>query len=390
MINLESIIVGCGLTGLVSALSLYNSKVEKILVIEKYKVRGLNLHNFDNRFIALNIASIKLMKKIDIWDKIDASNYTPYKKITIFDSNENSKIEFDSKLLCTDSLGCIVKYSALYKALLNSFLEKKILLLENFNISKLIYSKDYIYISDKNIFLKSRFLISTDGKHSLIKKYLGIKNIVKNYNQVSIVCVLRTEFEHNSESYQWFHNYGTLAFLPLNNKKEVSMVWSINNSKRKELNGMTLKDLKLSLSYASKHVLGKIQKIYSISFFNLKKVISKNYVAPKVAIIGDAIHSIHPLAGQGTNLSFSDISSLVNILVLNNSLQYNNFFLLKKFEKKQQLKNLFMIKFIDYIQIYYLSSSPSIKKMRSINNNIFNKSFFLKEKSILFALGLIL
>ena len=118
-------------------------------------------------------------------------------------------------------------------------------------------------------------------------------------------------------------------------------------------------------------------------------MISKTYIAPRITLIGDAAHSVHPLAGQGMNLGLADINNFLKVMLKNREFQYDNFTNLRKFEYKQKIKNSIMIKFIDYIQIYYLFSSYHMKTLRSITQNIFDKSHFLKEKSILFALGLI-
>ena len=346
-------VIGSGLTALALAKALVNENIpvdisisKTIKKISKNRTLGISKSNFD--YFNKKIINIKKI----IW-KLN--------KIEIFSENlKNEKIlDFENS---NDQLFSIIKnfklHNLLFKSLLNDKLHKKI----NFE-NKL-----------KN-FDKYDLIINTDSSNFISKKYF-FKKVSKSYNSNAYVTTINHEKISNNVATQIFTKYGPLAFLPIS-KYETSLVYSINDLKK--INKKNVEDLicKYNFKY-------KIKKIEDIESFELKSFILRSYYYKNVLAFGDLLHRIHPLAGQGFNMTIRDIKYLIEIIKERKDLGLPiDSIISDKFEKKIRHKNYIFSNGIDLIYEFFnferkINSKFLSKSVKALGKNPFMNKIFTK------------
>ncbi|MDC3041854.1 FAD-dependent monooxygenase [Candidatus Pelagibacter sp.] len=337
-------ILGSGLSALTLAKALVNENIsvditftDKVYKINQSRTLGVSKSNFDyfNRNI-INIEKISWkLKKIDIF-------------------NENLKNE---KLLNfqnnNDQLFSIIKNSQLYDLLEKSLSKNK------------LFKKIKLKKNSKNFF-KYNIIINTDYTNYLTKKYFN-KKIEKIYKSWAYTTLIKHEKILNDTAIQIFTKNGPLAFLPMS-ETLTSIVYSIHNSK--DIKKFNIKDL--IYKYNSKY---KIKKIENIESFELKSFTLRSYYYQNILAFGDLLHRLHPLAGQGYNMTIRDIKLLLDIikekidlgLPLDSSIN-------QKFEKKIRHKNYIFSNGIDFIHEFFNLD-------RKLNNRILSKSVQILGKN---------
>ena len=354
-------IIGSGLSALTLAKALVNEKIDVDIVhddkqqkINYSRTIGISKSNFD--FFNKNIVNIEKI----IWK---------LKKIEIFSDNlKNEKIlNFSSY---NDQLFSIIKNFKLYNILNKSLLNNKL-------CKKIIFGKK---LPD---FTKYNLIINTDNKSYFTKKFFN-KKIIKEYNSFAYTTIIYHKKILNNIAVQIFTKEGPLAFLPIS-ENETSVVYSIHNSNK--INKKNIKNLihKYNLKY-------KIKKIDKLEFFELKSFSLRSYYNENILAFGDLLHKIHPLAGQGFNMTIRDIMILIKIvkekknlgLPLDSSIN-------KQFETQTRHINYIFSTSIDLIHEFFnmerkINSSVLSKYVRLIGNNSSLNKMFTKiaDKGLVF------
>jgi 2-polyprenylphenol 6-hydroxylase len=161
--------------------------------------------------------------------------------------------------------------------------------------------------------ITARLIVGADGADSRVRSRAGIGVTAHDYRQLGVVANFGCERPHRSTAFQWFRRDGVLALLPLPGCR-VSMVWSVEASRARELLALAPSDLAATVAAASGHALGELASITPAAAFPLKLQRVASCVRPRLALIGDAAHTVHPLAGQGVNLGFRDARELARVL----------------------------------------------------------------------------
>ena len=330
-------ILGDGLTGLTLAKALVNQKIYVDLVSQRKK-SPLN----NNRTIGISKSNIEYFNTNIINIKKIAWNL---KKIEIFSDKlkKEKLLNFENK---NEFLFSIIKNNKLYE-ILNTSLKK------NKFYKKILPKKDLNLLENYNL------IFNTDYENFITKKYFS-KKITKIYNNLAYTTIIKHNKIENNIATQIFTKRGPLAFLPISNF-ETSIVYSINYSDG-------IKDINISELINLYNLKYKIQKIEKVNFFELKSFNLRSYYHKNILAFGDLLHKIHPLAGQGFNMTIRDIIILTNIIKEKTSLGLN----LDKsvnieFEKKLRHKNYIFTNGIDFIYEFF-----NIE--RKIKSNILSKS----------------
>ncbi len=330
-------ILGSGLSSLTLAKALVNEKIyvdifdsNKKHTIDRSRTIGIsksNVEYFNKKIININQISWKL------------------KKIEVFTDNfKNEKIlNFENK---NNQLFSIIKNFSLYELLNKNLSSSKFYKKINFK-NKITYPKNYDLI------------IITDYSNFLVKKYFS-KKIIKKYESVAYTSIIKHEKVNNDVAVQIFTKNGPLAFLPMS-ASETSVVYSFKNIKANDKNEI----IELIKKYNVKYKIKKIEKLVS---FNLNSLNLRSYYYENILAFGDLLHRIHPLAGQGFNMTIRDIRALINIinekiklgLPLDSSINY-------QFEKNLKHKNLIFSNGIDLIYEFFNFE-------RKLNNKFLSKS----------------
>ena len=323
-------IIGDGLTSLSLAKNLINKKIN-VKIYQKKLTNNL----LSNRTIGISKKNLNFFKK-EIFE-ISPKIIWEIKKIEIYSEklNNNRILNFgDNK----NDLFYMIKNDSLYESLnkklsKSKFLKKKIIRDKNF------YSK---FLKKNNYDL----IINCDQNNHIAKKYFN-KKINKDYKNIAFTTILEHEKLDNSSAIQIFTNHGPIAFLPMS-KVKTSVVYSVNIKDKKYDDDEVLKLIK---KYNPKFKIIKIQKLNS---FILKSSNLRNYYYKNILAFGDILHKIHPLAGQGFNMTLRDIKDLSCIIQkkINLGLELNTL-ILEEFQKKTKSKNFIFSSGIDFIYEFF-------------------------------------
>lgn len=306
-------VIGGGVVGLTAALAMV-LRGFSVALIDAGSMRVDSLKT-DARVYAINQASQDLLKQLGVWQQLDFARLSPYQQMYVWDAASLSHIEFDARTIATERLGTIIEESVLKQALLKVLnLEKKLTLFANCKITDIEPSADCIKISSTECNFQAQLLMIADGANSPCRQLLDIPMTSWSYHQEAIVALIDTEKPHQQTAYQVFNADGPLAFLPLVDKNCCSIVWSTTPTRAKEL--MTLSDEAFSsaLTEAFTAKLG-VAKVRGKRFqFPLIMRHTQQYTGPHWLLLGDAAHTIHPLAGLGLNVGFADITAWLSCL----------------------------------------------------------------------------
>jgi 2-octaprenyl-6-methoxyphenol hydroxylase len=370
--NVQKIcIIGDGLAGLSAATSLSEENLKIDLYVgknKKYKQKN------DNRTTAVSESSYQfLIQKLNI-KKLNI--FWPSKEINLFFEDKKKIINF-LNFKEKKNLMYIFKNKELKKELDKQIIKKNNIKLIKKNISDINYDDGFILVDKKKVFY-DLIILSIGSQSKLYNKIIQSRSIEKNYKEIA----LTTSFKHNSKISkvsQFFLKEGPLAILPFN-KKIFSVVWSVSNSfysknsklLQKILNGK-IKDLLNNI---------KITDIENVQSFPIKLNLKTKYFKKNVLILGDGLHAIHPMAGQGFNLVLRDIKKLNELIskTLKLGLLFKNSFLLKDFYQSRKPENTILGLGIDLTNIFFKDNKYLHPMKRIILNNI-SKFKFIKKIS---------
>ena len=201
-----------------------------------------------------------------------------------------------------------------------------------------------------------------------------------DFDQAGLVTTVKTEKYHQDTAWQRFLNSGPLAFLPLT-KGYSSIVWSTSPSEAKRLTEISEDEFAVELEQAFESKLGKITSVASRAVFPLRLFETLNYAKPRLALVGDAAHTIHPLAGQGVNLGLADVASLMEVVVgaLKEKKDIGDLKVLRRYERWRRADNRSMLLAMDGLKRLFGSELSAVKNLRNLGLDITNKLTPLKN-----------
>ncbi len=230
----------------------------------------------------------------------------------------------------------------------------------------------------KGVTLEADLLIGADGVNSWVRKTAGISTQIKSYQELALIAVLETEIDHKNRAYQRFINTGPIAFLPLVNPHEISLVWSCEKNKAQELLNLSPEDFEKELE-KNFGVLGGLKLKSERLSFELKHHHAKRYISEKIVLIGDAAHSIHPLAGLGLNMGLKDVKVLAEVLIKNkNQNKSYSWEVLASYERERISQNFKIYTAMTGLDFIFKFNIPGLEWGMSF----INQSQFLKRAII--------
>ena len=243
-----------------------------------------------------------------------------------------------------------------------------------------------VQLSDGRL-LQTALVIGADGVNSWVRSQAKIKVSQHSYQQNGIVANFSTELSHQNIARQWFHRDGILALLPLSGKL-VSMVWSADEEQSTRLNSLSEAEVCQQVEEASNHALGKLQLMTKPVSFPLNSVHVKNLIGPRLALIGDAAHGIHPLAGQGVNLGLRDARKLVSTIIERGARSdCGDYMLLRQYERARKENILAMEFTTDSLQKLFSNKNPTLTRLRNLGLILTNEFPLLKRRLIQHSLN---
>lgn len=272
---------------------------------------------FDLRVSALSHASRQLLVKTGAWAAVQARGAAGYQRMVVWeergDPGGRDALVFDAAELGEPDLGCIAENRAVQAALTESALAHGVVLLRT-GLATITPAGDAVRVAtaDGREF-RAGLVVGADGAESAVRRQAGIDARATDYGQRAVVTHLRAERGHRDTAYQRFLDTGPLALLPLADGR-VSLVWSTTPEAADELVGCDEGQFAARVTAASAGVLGRLEATTLRASFPLRLLHARRYAQHRIALVGDAAHTVHPLAGQGINLAFLDAAALVDVL----------------------------------------------------------------------------
>ncbi|MDN5248158.1 MAG: 2-octaprenyl-6-methoxyphenyl hydroxylase [Wolbachia endosymbiont of Tyrophagus putrescentiae] len=377
----DVIISGGGLLGLITAIGLSDHSMN-VAVIEKNSLpRVID----DNRAFAISQGSKQILEKLGIWQFVH-TEAEPILDICILDENSPVTVHYDHKMVSEEPMGYVISNAIIWNAINNNFLGK--LNLYSPHSYKMI-SSDAGYVEvvlDDGQKLVSPLLICAEGKHSKIPELFSIPTVKFDYKQSSIVCNVRHELHHQNLAVERFFPGGPFAILPMKGGNTSSIVWTEKSKIAKMLMNLSDAEFIIELKKRFGSYLGEISVDGKKNCYPLSFSFARSLYKNRVLLIGDAAHSIHPVAGQGLNLGIRDVGSVIKHITTT-SIDIGSNYLLKKISRERCIDNITMALATDGLNRIFSNRIFCAKALRNFGLMMVENSVSLKKRFILHAMG---
>lgn len=383
-------IVGGGMVGLALALALKESNL-RVAVIERYDIEERIRSTPDFLVSALSRSSEIFLKNINVWSRINHTCLSKYTEVYAWEKDSFASILFESKTLHQPNLGNIVENRVLQKALIEEVREQGegiTLLMKPLRSLTVGKHEAWLAIDGYGI-ITTKLLVGADGARSWVRRKGNIPLTRWGYGHSALVTKVITEIPHRNIARQIFTPDGPLAFLPMAGNSLCSIVWSTEPTRAKVLFGMSDTQFDKALTAEFDGALGMVRVQNARQIFPLEMCYARDFVRQRVVLIGDAAHTIHPLAGQGVNLGFLDAASLAEqILSLWKSKKdIGSQKHLRYYERWRKSEATKMIIAMQFLKVIFEGSSPVKKFIRRVGMELVQSLPGPREEIMKRALG---
>jgi 2-polyprenylphenol 6-hydroxylase len=394
--DFDVIIVGAGVVGTVMAALLVARKLcapgRVAIIADRFAAEAPAGADWDLRVFALSRASERLLKACGVWKSLPAQRVFAYERMCVWDAGGEPQgkgsLSFDCAEIGEPNLGYIVEGRALQWQCLQGARSAGAVLLEAGLAAIVTAETDVsIRLSDGRE-LRSQLLIAADGPESKTRALLGIETAGHTYHQDALVAHMRTAKPHRSTAWQRFLGTGPLAFLPLPDGRS-SIVWSTSLPEAARLLALGPEAFGAAVTAASGGVLGDCELSTPVVSFPLKLQYALEYVRPRAALLGDAAHVVHPLAGQGLNLGLLDCASLIEVLGDAGGAFFGEHRLLRRYERWRRSENELAAIALDGLERLFSNADPVSAGLRAAGLSAVGKVPFVKRRLAQRALGLV-
>jgi 2-octaprenylphenol hydroxylase len=387
--HFDVVIVGAGVAGLVAAIDMACGGLQVALVESReFKETSGGQHV---RVSALNIVSERILEHLACWKGIENKKVSQFREIAVRDAEGSGHVEFSYRDVGRAYLGHIVANDALITALLQ---RAEILPTLTFfcpvEIDALIIDEAIVKLKLANgDALQTKLLVGADGAHSWVRKSLNIPVEELPYDHTAVLATVKTTRPHQSIARQRFRLSGPIALLPLQDSCTCSIVWSTSPKEAEALMRDTPDVLADKIAAAIDNELGKVIVIDKPLSFPLTMRHVTHYVHPRVALIGDAAHTIHPLAGQGMNLGILDAACLSEVVVTHFKAQRDIGLIqnLRRYERWRRGDNQTMIEAMRFFKEGFAVQEGFLKKFRDVTLRLTNRNRWLRKIFMHNAMG---
>lgn len=390
MLSYDLTIIGGGMVGLTLAASLAKSNLNIAIVENNLPTELSELPA--SRVSAISAASRSVFEQYGVWQHINAQRITPYSSMYVWEKDSFGKIEFNAQQVNAKELGYIIENEQIQHALSTVVQEQE-------NVT--FYAPDKltnIAIGDGEAWLTldsgknitTKLVVGADGANSWLRNRVDIPLTHWDYNHHGLVATIKTDLAHEYCARQVFTPDGPLAFLPLFDKELCSIVWSVSPEKAKQLQALSVTEFNKQLTRTFDNRLGFCELQSERHCFPLKMRYARDFAQHRIALVGDAAHTIHPLAGQGVNLGLLDAVSLAQCLLENSQADkdiglYSN---LRQFERWRKTEAAQMVASMEILKQLFHGDNPVQKTVRDLALILTDNLDPLKKQFIKQAMGL--
>ncbi|WP_191490281.1 2-octaprenyl-3-methyl-6-methoxy-1,4-benzoquinol hydroxylase [Pseudomonas sp. FEN] len=392
----DVLIVGAGMVGSALALALKDSGLEILLLdgsplsVKPFDPQAA----FEPRVSALSAASQRILERLGVWDGISARRVSPYRDMQVWDGSGTGQIHFSAASVHAEVLGHIVENRVVQDALLERLHDCDMGLLANARLEQMRRSgDDWLLTLADGRKLRAPLVIAADGANSAVRRLTGCATREWDYLHHAIVTSVRSSRPHQMTAWQRFTDDGPLAFLPLERDGRqdwCSIVWSTTPEQAQRLMLLEEDAFCRELERAFEGRLGTVLSADPRLCVPLRQRHAKRYVAEGLALIGDAAHTIHPLAGQGVNLGFLDAAVLAEVLLhaRERGERLADVRVLSRFERRRMPHNLGLMAAMEGFERLFQADSLTLRWLRNVGLKSVDQMPEAKALFVRQALGL--
>ena len=392
----DVIIVGAGMVGALTAV-LTAQKGLTVALIDKHSGRYplSTPPAYDARVSAISALSQTLLEQAGAWQRIAKERLAPYQRMAVWDGLGDGYVDFDVRYQQAASLGQLVENAALCDALMKSVHDTRGIDLY-FDDAVASHQEqesgvEVVLASDRS--LRGAVLIAADGANSNLRQQNNVDTVEWDYGHHAIVTTVEIDAAHEDTAWQAFGEEGILAFLPMPSvadKHYVSIVWSVSPADAEQLMALEEDAFCRRLTYAINRRFTALSLTVPRMAIPLRQRHAKHYVQPGFVLIGDAAHTIHPLAGQGVNFGFKDIEAFLSVTAKRIPLHSDAFVsaLKQDFETPRKRDNLIMMTAMDGFYTLFSNDVAPIKWIRNQLLSVAQRIEPAKQEVLKYAIGI--
>ena len=382
--NVPIIISGGGIIGNYISLRLQRNNIHNIII---EKSDGSLPKSAGIRTVTLNENSIQLLKDVGI-----SPSFSKVEHINVLDGEGSGKIQFAASDINARSLSYVIYFNELH-SLTSEFCRDRTYFNNEINtIQNLNTESDPEVILKDDTFIKANVIAGCDGRNSNVAKISSLSSKSDDYFQTAITFIVEADENNKTKAHQVFSEKGIFALMPAPDYQGTSnsytVVWSINN---KDLRGKEISEyVTANIAFFESKLSIQLRPISDMLSFRLTNHHFENYINGSVVLLGDAAHSIHPLAGQGINLGFADADVFCEEIInaYKKGISINEKSVLKRYEIRRKSMNLLMLKSMDFFVDLFGSENLYLRLFRNFGLSFVNKSRFIKTFFIRQASGI--
>lgn len=342
----------------------------------------------DVRISAISAASVALLRELDVWSKVEAMRSAPYRKLETWEW-QTAQVSFNAQDLGLPELGFMVENNVLQRALWDRLQEQDVTLLCPAKLEALkAINGGWRFTLDNGEMHTARLVVGADGANSQVRQRAGIGIHGWNYSQSCMLISIRAEHDAGECTWQQFTPDGPRAYLPLFNGW-ASLVWYDNPARIRQLQAMNMTQLSREIQAHFPKRLGRVTPETAASFPLVRRH-AVRYVKPGLALVGDAAHTINPLAGQGVNLGYRDVDALIETLVhaRDRAEDWASESVLLRYQHKRRTDNMLMQSGMDLFYFAFSTPRAPLRVLRNLGLMAAERSGVLKRQALKYALGL--
>ena len=387
----DVVIVGAGIVGLTLACHLQDQGL-RIAIIDK----GICPNTSSNltaqlRFIAITLGSQHYLEELNVWQRLKQKQYAPFHSMQVWESGQGANLFFDSADVGEACLGYIVKNVDLHQALFaQAKTDNELTWFDPGTLMDLQIGKNQVLVTlASGTEISTRLLVGADGDQSKVRQLSGLQIKATDYAQRALIATVQTELKHGQIARQIFLVNGPLAFLPLKDTHHCSIVWSNTPEEVRRLEAMNDASFCEELTRIFEQCLGQVISTSPRLSYPLKIQETEHYIKSGIALIGDAAHTIHPLAGQGANLGMADVQCLAKVIIeaKQKHRSISAYHTLRRYERERRFHNRLMMGGVDGIKYLFAARNPIIQKTRQFGLGVINNVVCLKNIIARYAMG---
>ncbi|MBZ0094144.1 MAG: UbiH/UbiF family hydroxylase [Sulfuricella sp.] len=383
----DIIIVGAGLVGASFALAMKDSGL-KLALVESVAPTA-PAPEWTSRVFAISPGSIEFLSESGAWQQFDAARIAPVRGMHIYGDDGKAKLDFDARQSGLAELAMIAETRHMQHGLWQALQRQENLeLFCPARCASLRLQEDAAVLRlEDGRELRAVLIVGADGRESWVRSQAGMDAEPAPYRQMGVIANFETELPHGDAAWEWFRGDGVLAFLPLPGKR-ISIVWTAFEERAAELMALPPDEFCRQVQEASHSALGELKLLSKPAAFPLRLLHLEHLVKSRVALIGDAAHNVHPLAGQGVNLGFQDARELAKVLKGRGPQpDCGDYFLLRRYERARKADILAMQMVTDGLQKLFNNRNPALKLARNLGLSLTGSLPWLKNGLVQHAVG---